>query len=279
MDRAFLRFALALLTGLALLGVCNRATAANMVEMPDRCDRVVGHESEGRRWLGKQLPTWLLDGAQRWRQQQRMRAIITMVADELGAGELEAEMLWRMAIRESSGNPRAVHVLSPDMAANRGASRHRRDSPWASALVVVFDTRGNRLGTTGAWALGRGLYGQVTGYHARRWPDAPPWSLCDPIVATVTTIWAMRSGLDQCHGETLRDAHRRFASGRCELRDDARERAFDRLARGKVRGLSLERFDPDAAAGLGDRWPEDATDREALLSLLTARARAHGLVL
>ena len=112
----------------------------------------------------------------------------------------------------------------------------------------------------------------VTGLHMQRWStDAPPWALCDPIVATVTAYWALRAGLAECRGRTLRDAYRRFSSGRCALREPERERAFDRIARGHVRGLKLGRIDPDAPADFGDRWPEETTDRALLLAKLRRR--------
>lgn len=68
------------------------------------------------------------------------------------------------------------------------------------------------------------------------------------------------------------------AERKCSPRSDEREAQFDRLARGRVRGLELEPFDPDAVAELGSRWPEDGTDRAELCGLLHDLAMAAGLL-
>jgi hypothetical protein len=179
--------------------------------------------------------------------------------------------------------PSNVHVMNQDQRANRIAAskgRRRATERWRHATVPVHMRHAGalrRVEDHDAWALGRGLYGQVTGLHMHRWStDAPPWSLCDPIIATVTVIWAMRAGLEECGGESLRDAYRRFSSGKCAVRSAKLEGRFDTLARGKVRGLHLGRFDPDADAILGDRWDEATADREVMLALIRARVAAAG---
>ena len=254
------------------------------LEVPDRCDRLLRRETASGPQLGKQRPAWLRKADTRWAHQQRLRALIGVVARELGADETAAEMIWRKAIYESSGNAGNVHIRSRDIEANRAAAskgRQRAAPRWRRAKVPVYDKRRGKLrevGSFDAWALGRGLYGMVTGLHVHRWSsDAPPWSLCDPIIATVTLIWAMRAGLAECRGTTLRDAYRRFSSGKCARREESLERRFDHLARGKVRGLSLDAFDPDAPAVLGERWPEATTDRGTLLAILRDEVAAAGL--
>jgi len=235
------------------------------------------------RYVSKTKPAWLNSAAERAEHQAEIRELIFAVADELGADELAAEMIWRKAIYESSGDASNLHLLNPDVRANKSAAskgKRRASELWKQAEVMVYEDIGEELpveaGQVDAWTFGRGLYGQVTGLHMHRWSaDAPPWALCDPIVATVTVIWAMRAGLDECHGETLRDAYRRFSSGKCATRSAELEGRFDRLARGRVRGLKLEPFNPDARAELGDRWDEATTDREVLLAVL--RSRVAGL--
>lgn len=138
-------------------------------------------------------------------------------------------------------------------------------------LLLVAITFARSPPSTSSVAIDQ-LPERITGLHLSRWStDAPPWSLCDPIIATVTTFWSMRAGLEECEGETMRDAYRRFASGRCALREASQERAFDRVAAGHVRGLKLAKLDPDAPANLGTRWPEDETDRAILLAKLRRR--------
>lgn len=248
------------------------------LDVADQCDRLVWLMTPSGPQLSKQLPSWLRDAEQRRKQQEWLRGMIGIVADELGADPLAAEMVWRKAILESSGNPGAVHILSADLAANRAAAKRGRSASterWAMAVVPTFVRRNGKLREVGqydAWRLGRGLYGQVTGLHLRRWgADVPPWSLCDEVIATVTVFWSMRAGLVECHGTTLRDAYRRFSSGRCAERSAEREAGFDRLARGRVRGLKLKRFDPDGKAKLGGNWDESVADRSVLLARLRSR--------
>jgi hypothetical protein len=252
------------------------------LDVPDTCDRLFVVEAPSGPQLSKELPGWLGKAKPRAEKQAEIRALIDIVGDELGADALAREILYRKAILESSGNAGSVHVRSKDVEANRrAAARGRKASSerWARARIPVHEHRRGRVEVVGeydGWALGRGLYGSVTGLHVQRWgTDVPPWSLCDPIIATVTTIWAMRAGLAECRGRTLRDAYRRFSSGRCALRSADRERAFDRLARGRVRGLKLSKLDPNAVADFGTRWPEATTDRAILLARLRARVAAR----
>lgn len=254
------------------------------LDLPDRCSRLLWRDTDKGPVLSKERPKWLRTAEGRSEHQAQIRELVFMVADELGADERAAEMVWRKAIYESSGNAANVHIRTKDLEANRAAAgkgRRRATERWRWAKVPVFRKHRGRYRQAGkfdAWALGRGLFGMVTGLHMHRWSaDAPPWSLCDPLVATVTVFWAMRAGLAECKGESLRDAYRRFSSGKCAERTPELERRFDRLARGKVRGLSLEPFDPDAPAVFGRRWAQDNSDRGELLAVLQARAQALGL--
>lgn len=256
------------------------------LDLPDRCNRLLYKDTDASPVpvLSKERPTWLRTAEGRNAHQAKIRELVYMVADELGADETAAEMVWRKAIYESSGNAGNVHIRSKDIEANRAAAgkgRRQSTARWRRAKVPIYRKHRGRTRNAGsfdAWALGRGLYGQVTGLHMHRWStDAPPWSLCDPLVATVTVFWSMRAGLAECKGETLRDAYRRFSSGKCAQRSPELERRFDRLARGKVRGLSLSSFDPDTPARLGERWPADTSERGELLAVLQERASALGL--
>lgn len=248
------------------------------LDVPDRCDRLLVIDTPSGPTLSKVLPPWLGHAESRWREQQRLRRVIAIIADEMGADAVAAEVLWRKAILESSGNVGAVHVLTQDVEANRRAARRGRDASserWKHAKVPTYKRVGKSLRKVGqydAWALGRGAHGTVTGLHLQRWStDAPPWSLCDEVIATITAIWSMRAGLVECDGSTMREAVQRFSSGRCGERSKDRERGWDRLARGRVRGLRLPAIDPDAPANLGKRWPEETTDREVLLAVVRQR--------
>jgi hypothetical protein len=249
-----------------------RSVVPVTLDMPDKCHRLIAVDTPSGPQLDKERPAWLRDTRKRWARQLEVREMIRATAEVMGADATVAEMLWRKAVYESSGDAQNVHIRSKDVAANASAAakgRRRASERWRHARVKVYRRHRGELVEAGhhdAWALGRGLYGQVSGLHVHRWgADAPPWVLCDPIVATATVIWSMRAGLDECHGSTLRDAYRRFSSGKCAERTPELEARFDRLARGRVRGLRLDAFDPDLRAELGSDWPEETADRVGLL--------------
>lgn len=255
------------------------------LDMPDKCDQLLVVDTPSGPQLSKVRATWLRNEAKRKAKQAKLRQLIAAVVDEMGGDEVAAEMIWRKALYESSGHPGNVHVHSPDVAANRSAAskgRRRATARWRRARVSVYRRHRGRLrkaGTADAWALGRGLYGMVTGLYAHWWhEDAPPWSLCDPVVATVVLVWSMRAGLEECHGSTLRDAFRRFSSGKCTVREGRLERRFDRLVSGKVRKARVSRWeiDPDAPADFGVRWPAETTDRRELLAAIHRRLERDG---
>lgn len=253
---------------------------------PNRCDALVLREGSEGPVLGKQLPAWLKSPRAAAEQRAEIRRIIAIVGDELGADDLAVELLYRKAISESSANPGSVHVHGPDVDAGVAFASYGREHTserWADARVPVFvlergelvqarTARGNPA-TYDGWALGRGLYGMVTPlYVPRYWSvDAPPWSLCDPVVATVVAIWSARKGLATCKSDSMRDAYRWLSAGTCRERAPDKERRFDRLARGHVRGLELPRLDPRSRVDFGDRWPMESTDRVLLLAKLRTR--------
>jgi len=254
------------------------SAAIETLAVPDRCDRLVLIDTPSGLQLSKERPKWLRSAASRSARQREVERVVDAVAAEMGVDETAAAMIWRKAIYESSGNAGNVHIRSADLEANRTAAawgRRRSSRRWRYASVPVYRKVQGAMRLANqhdAWALGRGLYGQVTGLHMHRWStDAPPWSLCDPVIATITVVWSMRAGLTECRGSTLRDAYRRFSSGKCAIRSPELERRFDRLAAGRVRGLKLEPFNPDASAVLGTRWPEGETDRRALLAAVHRR--------
>lgn len=254
--------------------------------MPNTCDPLLWVNRNGEPRLSKRLPAWFAGERSRAEHQAEVRAVIQVVADEMGADEMAAEFLWRKAIMESSGNEGSVHVHGPDVAAGLAFSGHAQrqtSEQWADARVPVFvlengelvqprTARGNPA-TYDAWAVGRGLYGMVTPLYVPQYlgPDAPPWALCDPVASTVVAIWSIRKGLAQCRADRLRDAYRWISAGTCNDRGATAERRFDRLARGKVRGLRLPAFDAKAKADFGDRWPQSSTNPEVLLGVIHER--------
>lgn len=255
-------------------------TIGTGLDMADKCDRLLMVDTPSGPQLTKVRAPWLPNEAKRRAVQAEMRYLIAVVVDEMGGDALAAEMVWRKALYESSGHAGNLHVHSPDVDANRAAAskgRRRATERWARARVPVYRRHRGTLreaGSADAWAFGRGPYGMVTGLYMHRWhADAPPWSLCDPVVATVVLVWSMRAGLEECRGSTLRDAFRRLSSGKCAIREDRLERRFDALAAGKVRKARISewKIDPDAPADFGDRWPAETTDRRELLAAIHQR--------
>lgn len=248
------------------------------LDVPDRCDPLVIVERDGTRRLSKQLPAWFASEAGRAQQRARIRRVVEIVADEMGADELAVELLWRKAISESSANAGAVHVLSPDIEANETFARRGiklSSDRWKRAAIPVHEKRRGELVVVdelSAWAIGRGLLGMNTGLYMARWStDAPPWSLCTPEIALVTAIWSIRYGQRRCKDSSLRFAYRWISAGQCGPRAPDKERRFDRLARGNVRGLKLPSVDARADVDFGDRWPQDTADRGELLAVLQRR--------
>ncbi len=248
--------------------------------LPDTCDRLYAVLGENGPRLTKRTPAWLRSPVERAAHQAEIRRGIAIVVGEMGGDALAAEFLYRKAILESSGNPGAVHVLDLDLDANRSSARRgmaMSTERWADARVVVYSPDGDQAGTVNAWTIGRGLYGMNTGLYLHHWStDSPPWSLCDPVVATVTAIWSLRAGLRRCAADDLRTAYRLISSGQCGERSEAKEANFDRLARGRVRGLRLEPFDVDAKADFGERWDQESSDPAVLLAVIRVRLASEG---
>lgn len=249
------------------------------LELPDRCDTLLAVERDGRRRLTKRRPAWLASPSAAAAQRAWVRGVIEIVGDELGVDALAVELAVRKAISESSANPAALHLLDPDVEANAAAAHVGIEATadrWRAARTPIYEDRRGEMvevGTISAWALGRGLYGHATGYVvSQRWSTAaPPWSLCDPVVATVVLFWSARAGQERCRDRSLRSAYRWISAGRCSPRSAERERAWDRMARGSVRGLRLGRIPADAEVSFGRRWDQESADREILLARLHRR--------
>src|SRR5690606_2465153 len=213
-------------------------TVAILAE-PNTCDPLILRESAEGPVLSKRLPAWLKSPRAAAAQRDQVRKIIAIVGDELGADAMAIDLLYRKAISESSANPGSVHVHGPDVDAGVAFASYGREHTserWSDARVPVFvlvdgeleqarTVRGNPA-TYDAWALGRGLYGMVSPlYVPRYWSaDAPPWSLCDPVVATVVAIWSARKGQAQCKSDSMRAAYRWLSAGTCREREPDKER-------------------------------------------------------
>lgn len=247
------------------------------LEIRNQCDplMLVKHK-DGSPGLGKRLPEWFKSEPSRLDHQAQIREIIYAVAHEMGADDMAAELLFRKAILESSGNEGALHLLHGDLAAAEKGERYAIEltsEKLAKARIPVFIIENGELKqpigisgnpiTHGAWPIGRGLYGMVTPYYVPKYlgKDTPPWAICDPITATIVAIWSVRRGLEKCRTNKMRAAYRWLSAGTCKIRSEKKEKIFERLARGKIRGLSLKKINPESVVDFGDRWQISLDDR------------------
>lgn len=104
---------------------------------PYACERFeLRVRSDGRRWHKRLRRSW--GEADR----QRFRRLVSMVADEMGA---DPRLLTLWALRESTYNPYAIHVLDPDVDASTATwRRHRWDPEQAAELEARMEALGAR---------------------------------------------------------------------------------------------------------------------------------------
>ena len=246
-------------------------------DWPDTCERL--RFDPARDKVRRVRSARWLNPSTRKLQQREMREWLGLVAAEFEPRDAKnlASFLRALALRESSYNPRAVHVLSEDREAAQRASRRVSEGghAFADARVTVWveANDGGRLvfaWAESAWNYSRGLFGMPSGLWLRpngRWgADVPPWALCDRRVAVTLLVWGARAVLDECvragHPRTYRTLNRRISTGHCRERDPRKERAWTKRAR--AQGLN-----PDAPVRFdGQHWPEHGADRDALLRRL-----------
>lgn len=222
--------------------------------------------------------------------QREMRRHIGIVAREMGA---EPKLLWIWALRESSYRPYKRHRLNPDMEAAYSAwqrfryteSRERRyrdimrthsakdgtDDFWKAkaGLKRISVYKDNpTYEAMWRWSTGYGLYGMQPIYHVKRWdPNAPPEILCDPVVATVTAVWAARQIRDTCSSMgfpgTYETVNRGYSSGHCKLRPSWAKYFRRRADRAGLDATGLAR--------LGKAWLRKTTDRDEVLAHMRAK--------
>lgn len=213
---------------------------------------------------------------------------IRAVAAEMGA---DPQLLLAIASHESTMEPAALHILPGDRGAGLSAwragtpvparmeryqkivdqgpehpnfykakfglwrmGRYQDNAYWYSTTKVGDET-------INTWTWGYGLYGMAPVLFVGIWDSkSPPWILCDPKVATVALVWALRGQRAECaaQGEkgTVEQTIARFASGWCgrKMRKDWR----------KVLGRTTK-------VVLGNKWKRGETDRAALLQAIDRR--------
>lgn len=245
---------------------------------------------------------------------ERFRELIEMVAKELGA---DPKLLTLWALRESTYNPHAIHVLDPDVEASTASwRRHRWDPERAAELEAVMKELGARdrgywaakaelarisrfrdnphydalidyeqvepdgsrhPGQRSAWSYGYGPFGFNPTYFLPIWDPQAPPWVFCNDDGLAAIVTAVWAA---------REHQRECAGLGFGASNEVVNRRFSsghcdpRPNRAeKFRTRARKRgIDPDARAKLGDRWPADSSDRAELLEHLRAKAREQGLL-
>lgn len=202
-------------------------------DFPNECEtfEIVEGKAGSVRYRRKRFPRSRGD-------RENVLQTIRAVGQEMGVSRSGIAMLEMIARHESSVEPRAVHVLNPDLEANSGAwskfsysaekeaalresldnpshpnhwkakaqfrkiSLYRNNEYWNSRVEV--SRRGNNsivAESRSVWEFGYGLYGMNAVLYTHVFSrEAPPWVLCADhgIVATITAIWAIREQQQSC---------------------------------------------------------------------------------
>jgi hypothetical protein len=276
---------------------------------PYVCERFeLRAREDGRLWHKRLRHSWTEA------DRERFRKLVVMVARELGA---DPRLLTLWALRESTYNPYAIHVLDPDIEASTASwQRHRwnpdraaelervmaelgardpgywkakgelsrisrfRDNPFFEAEIayeLVVDDDTRLPGLRSAWSYGYGPFGFNPTYFVPLWDAAAP-------------PWVF------CNDDGLAAIVTVVWAAREHQREcaglgfgDSNEVVNRRFSSGHCnpRPSRAQRFltrarargiDPDARAKLGDRWPAGSSDRAELLATLREQAAAQGLL-
>lgn len=244
----------------------------------------------------------------------RFKALVEMVADEMGA-DPRLVRLW--ALRESTYNPYAIHVLNPDLrGADRSWERHRwterkekilrktmrkhgvkskayweakadlkrlfrfKDNAYFDAQVeyeVVY-RNGTRVKEQGSrWSYGYGPFGFNPTYFLPLWDRDAP-----------PWVFCNSDGIPAIV-TAIWAARRAQRECRAQGYGDSYEAVNRRFSSGSCRPrperahLFRARargwgLNPSRKAKLGKQWIESETDRQEIVEHMRARAKAEGLL-
>jgi len=283
--------------------------AERRAAVPYSCERFeLRVRDDGRAWHRRLRRSWTNH------DRANFRKLVVMVARELGA---DPKLLTLWALRESTYNPYAIHVLNPDVEASTTAwRRHRWDPERAAELEAQMAELGAR--DPGFWAAKAELsrisrfrtnphfnslinYDQVMSDGARIPQRRSAWGYgYGPFGFNPTyflPIWdADAPPWVFCNDDGLAAivtavwaarAHQRECEGLgYGASNEVVNRRFssghcaerpERAAKFLTRARSRG-IDPAARAKLGSRWPADTSDRGELLDHLRARAAEEGLL-
>ncbi len=276
---------------------------------PYVCERFeVRLRDNGRRWHRRLRRTWTEP------DRKRFRKLVEMVAEEMGA---DPELLTIWALRESTYDPYAIHVLNPDLEASaRSWRRHHwdadkaaeleatmaelgardpgfwrakaelarisrfRDNPYYDAQISfeLVSPKGERqTRETSYWGYGYGPFGFNPTYFLATWDAAAPPWVFCNDDGIAAIITAVWAA--RAHQRECEDLG--FGAS-----NEVVNRRFS-SGHCKPRPKYAEKFrtrarrrrlDPSARARLGRRWPMDSSDRAHVLGHMRTLAEARGLL-
>ncbi len=286
------------------------STRAATAAPPYVCERFeVRIRPDGRSWHKR-----LRDTAWTKAERERFRELVELVAEELDA---DPRLLTLWALRESTYNPHAIHVLDPDLEASRASWRaHRwdpkraaeleatmselgarhpdywkakaelariskfRDNPHYEATIdfeVVDPTERRHATKASAWGYGYGPFGFNPTYFLPIWDASAPPWVFCNDDGLAAIVTAVWAAR-----EHQRECETLGFDGSYEVvnRRFASGHCTERPGRAEqFRTRARSRgIDPAARARLGKRWPRETSNRRELLEHLYERARERGLL-
>ncbi len=277
--------------------------------VPYVCERFeLRVRADGRVWHKRLRHAWTEA------DRKRFRELVEMVARELGA---DPKLLTLWALRESTYNPYAIHVLDPDVEASTASwRRHRWDPERAAELEAVMTELGARdpgywtakaelarisrfrdnahydaridyevvgrdgsrsAGQRSVWSYGYGPFGFNPTYFLPTWDAKAPPWVFCDDDGLAAIVTAVWAA---------REHQRECAALGYGNSNEVVNRRFSsghcelrpRRAQKFRKRARARGINPDARAKLGDRWPAQTSDRAQLLAHLHAQAVERGLL-
>lgn len=278
-------------------------------DFPYACERFeVRLREDGRAWHRRLRRRWTEA------DRKRFRELVELVAEEMGA---DPRLLTLWALRESTYNPYAIHVLNPDLEASAASwRRHRwdperaaelearmdelgaqdpgywtakaelarisrfRDNRWYEAraeVEVVLPDGERRTQTTSYWGYGYGPFGFNPTHFL------PTWEAADPpwVFCNHDGIAAIVTAVWAARSHQ-RECESLGFGGSYEVVNRRFSSGHCQPRPSRAAGFRKRArrrgLDVRARAKLGGRWPAETSDRRQILEHMRIKAEAAGLL-
>lgn len=242
--------------------------------------------------------------------EQRFKEIIGVIAREMGA---DPRIFYVWGRREGDFRPSTMMVKRGDHRANKNAWKsHSWSQEKENELVSIMENspqygagseayyqardhlrkilkykgnpwwnskteykRNNLTREINQWFFGYGSFGMNSVLYVHVWDkDAPPWILCydEGIISIITVVWAARKQYEKCRSlgfpKTYGVLDRRFSRGHCSTE----------YKKGFINRAWKNGLNPHAKPKLGDKWPEETTDRRVIYNYMRTKLIEEGLI-